>query len=113
MDQYEDYYVDLKNKSTTSKIKSKRDTNRRSLPRIDAMLEWGVVKEGDLLRAKNHDSTAILMGNGNVELDGKEMSIQQWLKELTGWPSVETYSFTVHVEKGKTLSEIRREYMEK
>ena len=113
LDQYEDYYVDLKNKSTTSKIKSKRDTNRRSLPRIDAMLEWGVVKEGDLLRAKNHDSTAILMGNGNVELDGKEMSIQQWLKELTGWPSVETYSFTVHVEKGKTLSEIRREYMEK
>lgn len=112
LDQYEDYYVDLKGKSTTSKIKSKRQSNRRSLPRIDEMLEWGVVKQGDLLRAKNHDSTVILKGNGNVEFNGKETSIQQWLKEITGWPSVQTYAFTEHVEKGKTLSDIRREFMD-
>lgn len=76
------------------------------------MLEWGVVQEGDLLRAKNHDSTVILKGNGNVEFNGKETSIQQWLKEITGWPSVQTYAFTEHVEKGKTLSDIRREFMD-
>ncbi|MBB6451584.1 hypothetical protein HNQ94_000005 [Salirhabdus euzebyi] len=113
LDRYEDYYVDLTNKTTTSKIKRKRQSNRRNLPRIDAMLDWGVVKEGDLLKAKNHDSTATLLGNGNVEVTGEERSIQQWLREVTGWSSVETYAFTVHMEKGKTLSEIRRDYMDK
>lgn len=112
LDHYEDYYVDLTNKATTSNIKRKRQSNRRTLPRIDSMLEWGVVKEGDVLKAKNHDSTAILIKNGNVQVNGEEKSIQQWLREVTGWPSVETYAFTEHVEKGKTLSEIRREYME-
>jgi hypothetical protein len=113
LDHYEDYYVDFTNKATTTKIKRKRHNNRRSLPRIDSLLEWGVVKEGDLLKAKNHDASAILLENGNVEVNGEEKSIQQWLREVTGWSSVETYSFTVHVEKGKTLSEIRKEYMER
>jgi hypothetical protein len=113
LDHYEDYYVDLTDKTTTSKIKRKRNSNRRNLPRIDSMLEWGVVKEGDLLRAKNRDSTAILLKNGKVDVNGEEKSIQQWLREVTDWPSVETYAFAVHEEKGKTLSEIRREFMER
>ncbi|WP_462411445.1 hypothetical protein [Neobacillus sp. Marseille-QA0830] len=112
LDHYEDYYVGLSDKTSTSKIKRKRQTIRRQLPRIDSMLEWGVVKEGDLLRAKNHDDTAILMKNGNVKINDEEKSIQQWLREVTGWSSVETYAFTIHEETGKTLSEIRKEYME-
>lgn len=112
LDYYEDYYVGLSDRTTTSNIKRKRQTTRRQLPRIETMLEWGVVSEGDILKAKNHDSTAVLLSNGNVEINGEEKSIQQWLREVTGWSSVETYAFTVHEEKGKTLSELRREYME-
>ncbi|MEH7384527.1 hypothetical protein V7147_03790 [Bacillus sp. JJ1521] len=112
LDHYEDYYVDLIDKSLTSKIKRKRSSQRRNLPRIDSMLEWEVVKAGDILKAKNHDSTVVLLSNGNVDVGGVEKSIQQWLREVTGWSSVETYAFTEHVEKGKTLSELRREYME-
>lgn len=114
LDQYEDYYVGLSDRTTTSKIKRKRSSPRRNLPRIDSMLEWGVVKEGDILKAKNHEATAILLQNGNVKVNGEEeKSIQQWLREVTGWSSVETYAFTEHVEKGKTLSDIRKEYMDK
>lgn len=112
LEHYEDYYVDFTNKTATSKIKRKRQSNRRTLPRIDTMLEWGVVKEGDLLQAKNYDSTANLLGNGNVDVNGVEKSIQQWLQEVTGWSSVNTYALTIHVEKGKSLLEIRKEYME-
>lgn len=112
LNSYEDYYVGLSDKTTPSSIKRKRAITRRQLPRIDSMLEWGVVKEGDLLKVKNHDDTAILLKNGNVEVNGEEKSIQQWLRDVTGWPSVETYAFTIHKEKGKTLSEIRKEYMD-
>lgn len=110
---YEDFYVDLLEKGV--KIKSKRKTTRtrRSLPRIDAMLDWGVVKAGDKLKAKGYDAYATLLENGNVEVDGEEKSIQQWLRDVTGWASVETYVFAIHVATGKSLSEIRSEYLER
>ena len=40
------------------------------------------------------------------------MSMQDWLKRMTGWKSVETYKFAIHKATGKSLSEIRKEYMD-
>lgn len=34
-------------------------------------------------------------------------------KRVFGWSSVETYAFSVDKKSGKTLSELRQEYMEK
>ena len=45
-------------------------------------------------------------------VEGKEKSMQVWLKEVFGWSSVQTYVSAVHEESGKTLSQIREEYME-
>lgn len=112
LDNYEDYFIDPSNRSTGSQLRQKRTYTRRSLPRIDVMLEWGIVKAGDQLKAKNHDSTATLLSSGNVDVDGEEKSLQQWLKEVTGWSSVQTYAMAIHVETNKELSELRREYME-
>jgi len=109
---YNDYYVNLMDKSDIVKGTKTTKTKRRSLPKIDAMLEWGVVKEGDIIVAKNKEDEATLLSNGHVSVDGEEKSIQSWLKEIFGWSSVQTYAFTVHKETGKTLSEIRKEYME-
>jgi len=109
---YNDYYVNLMDKSDLIKGTKTTKTKRRSLPKIDAMLEWGVVKEGDIIVAKNKEDEATLLSNGHVSVDGEEKSIQSWLKEIFGWSSVQTYAFTVHKETGKTLSEIRKEYME-
>jgi hypothetical protein len=36
----------------------------------------------------------------------------QWLREVTGWSSVETYGFTNQKVTGKSLSQIRNEYMQ-
>ena len=47
--------------------------------------------------------------NGNVVVNGEEMSMQTWLKEIYGWSSVQTYAFAVHKDTGKTLSQIRDE----
>jgi hypothetical protein len=109
---YDDYYVNLLDRSITT-IFGEKKVIRRSLPKIDLMLEWGVVKPGDTIVAKGKDNEGSLLSNGNVMVNGEEKSMQAWLKEIYGWSSVQTYVFAVHKESGKTLSQIRKDYMEK
>lgn len=108
---YNDFYINLFDKSA-SIIGKKKGYKRRVLPKIDAMLSWGVVKEGDIIVAKDRKDEAILLANGNVMVNGIEESLQSWLKKVYGWSSVQTYAFAVHKDSGKTLSQIRDEYME-
>ena len=108
---YDDYYVNLMDKSIVTTLTGDKKITRRSLPKIDLMLEWGVVKEGDIIVAKGREDEGRLLSNGNVMVNGEEKSMQAWLKEIYGWSSVQTYVFAVHKETGKTLSQIREEYM--
>ena len=108
---YDDYYVNLMDKSLIATASGEKKIIRRSLPKIDLMLEWGVVKEGDIIVAKGREHEGRLLSNGNVMVNGEEKSMQAWLKEIYGWSSVQTYVFAVHKEKRKTLSQIREEYM--
>ncbi len=110
--EYDEYYINLLDK-TMPTVKRKGTHSRRSLPKIDEMLNWGVVKPGDIIVAKNYGNEATLLENGNVSVNGQELSMQAWLKEIFGWSSIQTYVFAVHKESGKTLSQIRAEYMEK
>ena len=76
-------------------------------------MEWGIVKEGDVLIAKGTEEKAVMQKDGQVILtDNTKESIQQWLKQVYGWSSVETYAFAVDNKTGKTLSELRRDYLE-
>lgn len=87
--------------------------SRTKLPKIRDMLKWGVVAEGDVIEARDNEATAVLQSNGLVKTpEGDIITMQQWLKGVYGWSAVETYKFAVHQKTGKTLSEIRREYME-
>lgn len=108
---YDDYYVNLMDNSAATTVTGDKKITRRSLPKIDLMLEWGVVKEGDIIVAKGREDEGRLLSNGNVMVNGEEKSMQAWLKEVYGWSSVQTYVFAVHKETGKTLSQIREEYM--
>ncbi|EOT29214.1 hypothetical protein [Enterococcus saccharolyticus] len=108
---YDDYYVNLMDKSLIATASGEKKIIRRSLPKIDLMLEWGVVKEGDIIVAKGREDEGRLLSNGNVMVNGEEKSMQAWLKEIYGWSSVQTYVFAVHKETGKTLSQIREEYI--
>ena len=92
--------------------KPSESIERTVLPKIKDMLEWRVVKAGDVLIAKGTDEEATLLENGHVSINDEEMSMQDWLKRITGWKSVETYKFAIHKESGKSLSQIRKEYMD-
>jgi hypothetical protein len=107
---YDDYYVNLMDKSFPV-LKQSKDFTRRSLPKIDTMLNWGVVKAGDVIVAKGREDEGKLLENGNISVEGKEMSLLAWLKEVFGWSNIATYDFSVLKKSGKTLSQIREEYM--
>lgn len=110
--EYDDYYVNLMNRSTQT-IKPNKEFSRRTLPKIDSMLEWGVLKAGDVIVAKGRTDEGSLLQNGNISVAGKELSLLAWLKEVFKWSNVATYNFAVLKESGKTLSQIREEYMNK
>lgn len=110
LDNYDDYYVDLIHSTKLSTKKS--NITRRSLPRIKTMLEWGVVKGGDIIVAKDRTDEGTLMANGNILVDDKELTLAWWLKEVYGWSSVQTYVFAIHKESGKSLAQIREEYID-
>lgn len=109
---YDEFYVNIID-SPINQYLDKKKITRRVLPKIDKMLEWGVVEVGDHIAPKGKDGEAELLANGNVLVAGEEKSMQAWLKEVYGWSSVQTYEFAIHSETGKSLSEIRREYMER
>lgn len=85
---------------------------KKKLPRITDMLSWGVVKVGDVITSKYSDEEVTLMENGHVSTENGEKSLLEWLKNVTGWPTVHTYKFAIHKKTGKTLSELRKEYMQ-
>jgi len=112
LEEYNDYYVNLMDVSV-GKVSPSGTRKRKILPKINDMLEWGVVKAGDIIQAKGRESQGTLLENGHVLVDGSEMSLQKWLQNVFGWASVHTYVFVVHQETGKTLSQIRKEHMDK
>ena len=108
----EEYFVNLLDRRITFS-RSGKSITRQSLPKIDDLIQWGVVKPGDVIQAKNRLDEAVLLKNGNVKVDNKESSLQVWLKALYGWSSIQTYVFAIHKESGKSLSLLREEYMKK
>lgn len=110
-----DYFVQLKNPGVTSVLNPNKG-HKTILPKIKDMLEWGVVKAGDqlyCLDSSENKHYAILQSDGRVELEDKtKISMQMWLKAITGWSSVQTYVYTYLEKTGETLSEIRANYMD-
>lgn len=113
VDDYNDYLVNITKPASFIQKKKTSKITRKILPKIDTLIEWGIVSAGDILIANIPEKPeAILQRDGNVKTDTNEiLTIQQWLKKITGWSAVETYKFTIDKKTGKTLSMLRAEYM--
>lgn len=107
----DDYYVNLMEKRNETVRSTVKKITRKSLPKIDLLMEWRVVEAGDILVAKGTEFEAELLKNGNVRANGIEKSLQIWLKEIYGWSSVQTYAFAIQKKTGLTLSKLREDYM--
>ena len=112
VERYNDFYVEIYDSKETRRRSMPR-IKRQQLPRIDELILNKVVNPGDIIKPKDHPGEGILLANGNVDAHGEEMSMQVWLKNIYGWASIQTYVFAIHQKTGKSLSQLRKEYMDK
>ncbi len=58
----------------------------RSLPKMDKLIEWGIVNKGDelCLGRYKESSKAILLDADNVSFNGETLKISQWISKIYG-----------------------------
>lgn len=106
-------FVVIEQPNNWAKGMKQNSFERKSLPRITDMLSWGVVKAGEKVYCKGTNDTEVtLMENGHVETADGEMSLLKWLRTVTGMMHIPTYLYVVHKKTGKTLAQLRKEYMD-
>ena len=54
----EDFYVNVTKKGSLQKDR-KKDISRRSLPKIDSLIEWKLVEPGDIITARHNVNSAV------------------------------------------------------
>lgn len=111
----ESYYISLadQNASVPGRTTLKHTIGgRQTLPRMSKLFEWGIVQPGDQLKIKHLDNTTgVAKSSTKIEVNGREMSYNAWGQAATGWSSINIYEWALHVEKGKTLDELRQAKM--
>ena len=83
------------------------------LPRMDWLMEQGIIKKGDKVYIINHpEDIAEVIDSDDVLYNGRKMSFNRFGCEVTGWKAIQTYAFLKIVGgPDKTLSELRKEKM--
>ena len=112
----EDFYLDVKTSGTLPNMnltEAKSATKRTFLPRMKTLIEWGCLKPGDkLMIQKVQNSEAEVIDATTVRFKGQVMTFNQWGQKATGWSAICIYEWAIHIAKGKSLDELRREKME-
>lgn len=87
-------------------------TKRVSLPKLDWMVEQGLVNIGDKIFVISHPGeVATIVDGKHVEYKGEIMSLNAYGCKVTGWKAIQNYVFMRKVDGKKTLSELREEKM--
>lgn len=82
------------------------------LPRMDWLIEQGIVNIGDEVYIINHpDEVAIIKNVESVEYKGELMSFNQFGCKITGWKAIQIYAYMKKVGEKDTLAELREEKM--
>lgn len=108
----EDYYVDVEPAMRGQKL---TDTGQAkgSHSRMGQLFACGIVKKGDILAIRNFPgSEAVVVDPYYVRFDGKKVKYNKWGQSVTGWSSIGIYALAVHLKRGKTLDELRKEILD-
>ncbi|MDY3768921.1 MAG: GIY-YIG nuclease family protein [Sphaerochaetaceae bacterium] len=80
------------------------------LPRMDWMIENGVVKIGDKISIINHpEKVAEIIDDKNVKFNGEIMSFNQFGCLVTGWKAIQFYAWAKIVGYDLTLAQMRED----
>lgn len=87
-------------------------TKRISLPKLDWMLEQGLVNVDDKICVISHpEETATIIDGKHVEYNGEIMSMNVFGCKITGWSAIQSYANMRLADGKKTLGEMRDEKM--
>lgn len=82
------------------------------LPRMDWLIEQGIVNIGDEVYIINHpDEVAVIKNAESVEYKDELMSFNQFGCKITGWKAIQIYAYMKKVGEKDTLAELREEKM--
>lgn len=82
------------------------------LPRMDWLIEQGIVNIGDEVYIINHpDEVAVIKNAESVEHKGEVMSFNQFGCKIIGWKAIQIYAYMKKVGEKDTLAELREEKM--
>lgn len=84
-----------------------------SLPKMDKLIEFGLVNKGDkiYLTLKPEESIATLIDEKYVNFADKKMTLNEWGCKVTGWKSIRIYAYTAVVGEIETLQQKRLEFI--
>lgn len=88
-----------------------------SLPKMDKLIEFNIVKPGDrfyitLGSVDQEDSLATLLDAKHVRYKGEKMSLNEWGCLVTGWKSIKIYAYMAKEGEIETLQEKRIAYVQ-
>lgn len=93
-------------------VTESRLVKRTTMPRLDWMMEQGILKPGDQICVISHpEEIATLIDGNHVEYKGEQMSALEFGKKITGWKAIQIYTTMRLVDQTKTLGELREEKM--
>lgn len=101
---------EVKDDEEAGEIRTKRTQTK--LPKLDWMIEQGLVKPGDKICVISHPKEAATIIDGkHVEYKGETMSANVFGCKVTGWKAIQIYAVMRGVDSKKTLGEMREEKM--
>lgn len=94
------------------KLKLTSDLKDNALPKMNKLIEYGLLHPGDKLfiTFDPSNSEATLIDGSYVDYKGEKMRINDWGCKITGWKSVNIYTITSRVGEDETLQQKRIKY---
>lgn len=115
-EQLDRFYVNIASKTSFIKQGSVKVTQdkikRTTLPRMNKLFEWNILKAGDALKIKNFDqSEAEVVDSNNVRFQNETIPYNTWGQRVTGWSTINIYDWAIATGQDKTLAQLRAEKM--
>lgn len=97
-----------------SQIKTNNKKLEASLPKMDKLIEFGLIKKGEkiYLTPNPEESIAILLDEKHVEFNGEKITLNEWGCRVTGWKSIRIYAYVAIVGEIETLHQKRLAYIQ-
>ena len=108
----EDIFAEATEAVEVAEEEAEEKKGRTTKPKLDWMIANGAVAAGDEVFYKQKPTEkAAIQANAKVKYNGKQMSLLDFARKMTGWEHVNAYRHMIVEGKGKTLLELREEKM--